>query len=178
MGYAGGTTSNPTYDLIGDHTESFQIKFDSDLVTFTEILQFFWESYNPGQPPRSTQYKSIIFYQNDSQLLEIEDFLQRKSDLKQALLLPEVKNLTHFYSAEGYHQKYFIRQNPLLMTVMNEIFSDDKEFYSSTLAARINGFLGGNSTISELETEIIECGISKSEVLQIIDLMSTATVSY
>ena len=67
VGYAGGTTVNPTYRNIGDHAETIQIDFDPTVMTYEELLATFWASHNPIRLKLRRQYMSAIFYHDASQ---------------------------------------------------------------------------------------------------------------
>ncbi len=80
-GYAGGTTVNPTSEQVYSgntgHAEVVQLTFDTTLISLTDILDIFWTLHDPTSLNRQgidigTQYRSIIFYQDDTQKMEIE----------------------------------------------------------------------------------------------------------
>ena len=75
-GYAGGQVENPTYKQIctgrTGHAEVAQINFDSEIITYTQILNVFWQAHDPTTLNRQgndvgTQYRSVIFYHNSEQ---------------------------------------------------------------------------------------------------------------
>lgn len=119
-GYAGGETSNPSYEEVssGDtgHAEVVKIDFDSDKISLEKILEIFFTAHNPTTLNRQgndvgTQYRSMILFTEDEQEKIIKDFitnLQKDYDEK---IVTEVKNIDKFYEAEEYHQNYF-RKNP------------------------------------------------------------------
>ena len=76
VGYMGGKTLNPTYHDIcrGDtnHAEVLQIAFSPEIISYSDLLKIFWKNHNPTTlnqqgPDMGTQYRSVIFYQNDKQ---------------------------------------------------------------------------------------------------------------
>ena len=82
VGYIGGTTSNPSYEDVcrGDtnHAEAVRVFFDSEIIMYQELLDVFFKIHNPTTLNRQgydfgTQYRSAIFYQNDSQKKISED---------------------------------------------------------------------------------------------------------
>ena len=84
-GYAGGQTKNPTYQEVTSgktgHAEVCKIIFDSSVVTFDEILDIFWQAHDPTTLNRQgadigTQYRSAIYYTNDSQKKSTEEALE------------------------------------------------------------------------------------------------------
>lgn len=110
-GYCNGTTINPSYESIctgqTGHAEVLRVDFDEDEVTFEALLEVFIETHDPRSlnrqgADRGTQYRSAVFYTNDSQK-EIATSVIGK--IKGAVT--EVTELDVFYPAEGYHQNYF-----------------------------------------------------------------------
>ena len=119
-GYAGGQTKNPTYQEVTSgktgHAEVCKIIFDSKVVTFDEILDIFWQAHDPTTLNRQgadigTQYRSAIYYTNDSQKKSTEKALEKASKIFDKPITTEVKELDNFYLAEGYHQDYY-ENNP------------------------------------------------------------------
>jgi len=123
-GYAGGITCNPTYEEVCSgntgHTEVVQVVFDPGKVSYTDLLQVFWESHDPTQGMRQgndigTQYRSAIFTTNDAQQAEARRSMATyQNELHKAgldTITTEVMPLDAFYYAEDYHQQY-LAKNP------------------------------------------------------------------
>jgi len=66
----------------------------------------------------------------------------------------DIVPISEFYTAEGYHQKYLLRQQPALMKEFNAIYPATEDFVNSTAAARINGYLGSYGTLTALEAAL------------------------
>ncbi len=119
-GYAGGTTENPTYEQVctgqTGHAEVAKVTFDPEKVSYAKILKLFFEAHDPTQLNRQgndvgTQYRSVIFYENDEQKKIAE---QAKAEAQKELSKPivtEIVPLKKFYAAENYHQDY-LKNNP------------------------------------------------------------------
>lgn len=119
-GYAGGTAPNPTYELVNTettgHAESVLVYYDPKLISYSELLKVFFTSQDPTTPDRQgpdrgNSYRSIIFYKTSEEKSLAE---QAKRDFAPSFKKPivsEIKTLTEFYKAEGYHQNY-IEHNP------------------------------------------------------------------
>ena len=117
VGYAGGYTENPTYkDVCTDqtgHAEVVQVEYDPSKVTYTQLLDVFWKSHDPTQinrqgPDFGTQYRTVIFYEDDEQKAEAEAS-KRKLDASGKLSRPVATQIVPagpFYRAEEYHQRY------------------------------------------------------------------------
>ena len=105
VGYAGGSQENPTYYKLGDHTETVEIDYDPNSISYEELLDIFWGSHNPARPALSVQYKSAIFYHNEDQKrLALESKERLEAELNMAILT-EILPYSRFYLAEDYHQK-------------------------------------------------------------------------
>lgn len=127
-GYAGGFTENPTYAASNTgktgHAETVEIIYDPELVSFSELVDVYFGSQNPTQvngqgPDHGSQYRSIIFYQNEAQKQIIE---QKKASLAKKLDAPiaaEVYPFQKFWLAEDYHQNYerLHPENPYIQKV-------------------------------------------------------------
>ena len=119
-GYAGGHKINPTYKDVTSgrtgHAEVCQIMYNTDKISYDEILDIFWEAHDPTTlnrqgNDRGTQYRSAIYYQGNNQKLVVEKSIKKAEKLFDDPLTTEVKELDKFYVAEGYHQDYF-ENNP------------------------------------------------------------------
>lgn len=117
-GYEGGHVDNPTYRQVceGDtgHAEVTRVAFDPDIVTFDRLLEIFWDAHDPTQLNRQgadvgTQYRSVIFYQNDEQRKKAEAAkaaIDASGRFKNPVVT-EIAPAKTFYPAEGYHQDYY-----------------------------------------------------------------------
>ncbi len=160
MGYSGGTLKDPTYHDLGDHTESIQIDFDPEKISFSELLEVFWSSHDPAQKTSSRQYISILFYHNESQKQKIIESISEEEKKRGIVILTEVIPFREFYLAEEYHQKYRLKRFREFMDDYSKIFLSDRELTDSTAAARLNGYVSGMGDLLQLETEIDLLGLS------------------
>ncbi|HEY1798514.1 MAG TPA: peptide-methionine (S)-S-oxide reductase MsrA [Stellaceae bacterium] len=124
VGYAGGTTSNPTYEEVCSgmtgHTEVVLVVFDPKIISYDGLLKVFWESHDPTQGMRQgndagTQYRSAIYTYSPEQQRAAEASQQRfQEGLGKAGYGPittEIREAPPFYFAEDYHQQY-LAKNP------------------------------------------------------------------
>jgi peptide-methionine (S)-S-oxide reductase len=124
-GYSGGRTDQPTYEEVckGDtgHAEVARITFDEDVLSFEQLLEVFWFVHDPTQLNKQggdigTQYRSVIFYHEESQKQVAEQFKQRLTDenVWENPVVTEISPLTNYFQAEDYHTDYFARnpENP------------------------------------------------------------------
>jgi peptide-methionine (S)-S-oxide reductase len=124
VGYAGGYTSNPTYEEVctgmTGHTEVVRVVFDPKAVSYEELLKVFWESHDPTQGMRQgndvgTQYRSAVYThtpeQEKSALASRDAYQKVLADSGYGTITTEIAPAGPFYFAEDYHQQYLYR-NP------------------------------------------------------------------
>lgn len=158
MGYAGGASPDPTYRRIGDHTETFQVDFDPDIITYNDLLALFWKSHNPTRKVWSRQYRALVLYQNDMQRDAARHSKEALISAGQAVAT-EIAPLNAFYLAETYHQKHFLQSTPL-MEDLKAIYPDEQDWLHSTAAARLNGYLGGYGRAEMFDSDIKQLGLN------------------
>lgn len=171
VGYAGGTTKNPTYYTIGDHSETIRIEFDPKVITYEELLDIFWESHSPAARPYSNQYMSIIFYHGSEQKRLAEQSLRKIQREIGKPVITRVEPAGIFTTAEEYHQKYYLKNDPLLMKDLRRYYPDPNDLTDSTAAARINGYIGRYGTPEEMENEVASLGLSREGVERLVKSM-------
>jgi methionine-S-sulfoxide reductase len=153
VGYAGGTLQDPTYRKLGDHTETLQIDFDPDVITYEELLEIFWDSHDPSIRAYSTQYQSMILTHSEDQYrLAIQSRDQRQAESGRTIRTV-IKPLEQFYVAEDYHQKYYLRGRSDLESLLETVYPEGVNWLNSTAAARLNGIAGNHLSWQELNLE-------------------------
>lgn len=122
-GYAGGHVPSPTYQQVCSgntgHAECLRITYNPEEISYSELLDVFWATHDPTTLNRQgndvgTQYRSVIFYENEHQKQEA---IASKSALEKEgvyddPIVTEIQPLTEFYPAEKEHYDYYNR-NPL-----------------------------------------------------------------
>ncbi|MEW7864058.1 peptide-methionine (S)-S-oxide reductase MsrA [Aeromonas diversa] len=125
VGYQGGMTPHPTYQEVCSgltgHAETVQVVFDPARIRYGDLLRLFWEHHDPAQGMRQggdvgTQYRSVIFYADESQRAEAEASLAAyQAAMVQSgdgrAITTTIESLAPFYYAEEYHQQY-LAKNP------------------------------------------------------------------
>ena len=124
VGYAGGTTPNPTYEEtcsgMTGHNEVVLVVFDPKIISYSQLLKIFWESHNPTQGmaqgnDTGTQYRSGIYATSPQQLAAAKASREvyGKALTARGLgpITTEIIDAPEFYFAEDYHQQY-LAKNP------------------------------------------------------------------
>ncbi len=115
VGYTGGKTKNPTYEQVctdkTGHVEVVQNEFDSKILSYKNLLKFFWKIHDPTTLNRQgldvgTQYRSVILYHNQKQKTEALQSQEESRKKFRNKIVTEIKKASTFYRAEEYHQKY------------------------------------------------------------------------
>lgn len=118
VGYTGGTTENPTYEEVKTgrtgHAESLEIKFDPDRISYEDILDYFFRLHDPTtlnkqQNDVGTQYRSAIFYHDETQREAAQRAIERAQKKWPKPIVTEVVAASRFWPAEDYHQDYLQR---------------------------------------------------------------------
>ena len=118
VGYAGGSTQNPTYEQVctgqTGHAEVVEVDFDAEKVSYDELLDVFWNIHDPTQlnrqgPDVGTQYRTEVFYHDEAQkqAAKVSKEKQEASGRHSDPIVTEVTEATDFWIAEDYHQRYF-----------------------------------------------------------------------
>ena len=124
VGYAGGTTPNPTYEEVCSggtgHAEVVLVVYDPRLVGYDTLLKLFWENHDPTQGMRQgndvgTQYRSAIYWDTEAHRQAAEASRAAYNEQLRAKGYPEITTeiapAGPFYYAEDYHQQY-LHKNP------------------------------------------------------------------
>ena len=124
VGYAGGTTPNPTYHEVCSgrtgHTEAVRVVYDPEKISYEDLLRTFWQNHDPTQGMRQgndigTQYRSAIYYASEEQRRLAERsrdaYQQRLEQAGYGRITTEIAPAPEFFMAEDYHQQYLAR-NP------------------------------------------------------------------
>lgn len=120
-GYMGGHLENPTYQDIctgrTGHAEVVYVEYDTDVLSLKELLKFFFKLHDPTTPNRQgvdigTQYRSVIYCTNETQIKIAKDIIQKINGLKiyNNPVITEVIFGEKFYMAEDYHQEYYLKK--------------------------------------------------------------------
>jgi methionine-S-sulfoxide reductase len=171
VGYAGGKTDHPTYRNLGDHTETVEIDFDPSVISYENLLDVFWESHDPVGWSGRRQYMSIVFYHDDEQKNAAIRSKDRESARRNTGVVTEILPASRFFLAEGYHQKYMLRNRPELMKEYEGMFPSLGDLLASTAVARVNGYVAGHGTCEMLRKEIGGLGLSPAGRKRLADIV-------
>lgn len=117
VGYTGGENEDPTYEHHPGHAEAVEITYDSEQVSYRELLDFFFRVHNPTTLNRQgndigTSYRSAIFFNDEEERKAGEEFIQIVNDSGRFKdpVVTTLEPFRAFYRAEEYHQDYLKKQ--------------------------------------------------------------------
>jgi peptide-methionine (S)-S-oxide reductase len=142
VGYAGGTKTDPSYEVIGDHTEVVQVEYDPNQVSFPALLEIAFDEHNPAHQPEKRQYQHIVFTETPQQRKDLQRYLD--ANVNRERLETRLESLDGFYVAEDYHQKYNLRGKRWITDEFREAGYDDTDIRESPAAAKLNAHVAGH----------------------------------
>lgn len=120
-GYCGGDDQNPTYEEVSQgrtgHAETVKVVYNPNVISFKELLIVFFNAHDPSTrnaqgPDVGTQYRSVVFYINETEKEVINNYINELIFNKQFdQITTEVLEFKKFFKAEEYHQD-FEKKNP------------------------------------------------------------------
>jgi peptide-methionine (S)-S-oxide reductase len=131
-GYSGGDAKTAEYETVSTgrtgHAESVQVVYDPSQVTYGELLRvFFSVAHDPTElnrqgPDEGTQYRSVIFYDDDEQKKIADSYIAQLNAAKvfRHPIVTQVVPLKAFYAAEAYHQNYAANHPTNMYIVVND----------------------------------------------------------
>lgn len=118
-GYTGGHVDHPTYEQVcrtdTGHAEAVEVSFDSEKISYGELVDFFWTMHDPTTmnrqgPDIGSQYRSAVFYATPEQKAAAEASKERAQANLSRPIVTEITEASTFWRAEEYHQQYFAKR--------------------------------------------------------------------
>lgn len=142
---------------MGDHTESLQVDYRPERVSYGELLRVFWERHDPTRQSPSRQYENVVLHHDPDQRRAIDRSLEEFGVPDAGSVATRIDSLDDFHRAEGYHQKYYLRNDSTLSQHV-EGWSD-REVADSPAAALLNARAAGHLEVEELRARSRELGL-------------------
>lgn len=127
VGYMGGHFPNPSYldvlSRITGHAEVVQVEYNSEVISYKDLLNIFWSIHDPTQfnrqgADRGEQYRSVIFYHDQEQEIiarKSKHQLENSGKYEQPIVT-QIKPAGEYYLADESHQKYYQKKNFISQT--------------------------------------------------------------
>ncbi|AEH39088.1 peptide-methionine (S)-S-oxide reductase [Halopiger xanaduensis] len=143
VGYAGGTKPDPSYDVIGDHTEVVQLEYDPDQLSFGNLLEWAFAEHHPYKQPKKRQYQRIVFTETADQRAQLRSYLA-DSEFDRETIETRFEALEDFHVAEEYHQKFQLRGKRWITEAFDSAGYDATAVRESPAAAKLNAHVAGH----------------------------------
>ena len=115
VGYCGGNSAQTNYKEVctgnTNHAEVVKVEFDPEIISYNKIIEYFFEIHDPTTlnlqgPDKGTQYRSEIFYLNETQKKIAEEIINLENKKLSGKVVTKLSMLKNYCPAEEYHQKY------------------------------------------------------------------------
>ena len=115
VGYCGGSSKETSYEEVctgnTNHAEVVKLDFDPKIISYEEILEFFFEIHDPTTlnsqgPDFGTQYRSEIFFINENQRINAEKIKDDINNKLSGKVITNISLVKNYCPAEEYHQRY------------------------------------------------------------------------
>ena len=115
VGYCGGHSAQTNYREVcsgtTNHAEVVKLDFDPKIITFEQILEYFFEFHDPTTlnsqgPDFGTQYRSEIFYLKDEQKNTAKITIDKENERLSGKVVTKISQVKNYCAAEEYHQRY------------------------------------------------------------------------
>ncbi len=159
---------------MGDHTETLEIDFDPNTISYQEILHLFWKNHNSQRDSfyKGRQYISILLYHNEYQQQVAEKVKQEFEQQLHGEIQTEIAPYSTFYLAEDYHQKYYLRRFKKAVVKLSSMYETESNFINSTLVARLNGLTVGYGTMDAIKEEITNTPMDSKNSAELLGLIN------
>jgi len=120
-----------------------RVTYDPEIISYDKLLMTFFQNHDPFHASFSRQYRSAIFYHDEQQRAKALEYIEALEWKTKKKVMVSVEEAGPFFTAEDYHQKYYLQMHKDIMAEFRKIYPDFQDMVNSTAAARVNGYLAG-----------------------------------
>jgi len=165
VGYCGGEHDSPTYSNLHDHSESIQLEFDPDVVSYQELVEVFFDNHMWATNSARRQYRNIAFYHNEEQKVAILDKINQLEASESVPVMTEVKAVAAFYYAEDYHQKWELRKRGDLADLFRGW--NNVDLINSYAATKLNAHVAHSLTAQQVLDEMKDFELTEQQKIDL-----------
>jgi peptide-methionine (S)-S-oxide reductase len=153
VGFAGGTTPDPTHAAIGDHIEAVRVVFDPVQIAYSDLLRAFWTAHDPTETAAKRRYRHALVPQTDRQAEQART--ARTQAAKWLGSGEHVRICEHdaFHVAAPCHQNYKLRTHDRLAAPFRNRCVSDEAFARSPAATLANAYVAGHRPLDRLDED-------------------------
>ncbi len=133
--------------------------FDPARIPYGRLLDEFWSAHDPSAGESCSQYRPILFVQDDEQERLARESRGRVEERLGTAVVTEIRRLDRFWNAEDYHQKHALRGARGVIASLRALYPDEASFRESTAAAKVNAHLAGDLSLEDLRRELAALGL-------------------
>ncbi len=143
MGYTGGTSPNPSYRDLGDHSEALEVAYDPKVISYERLVFEFFQQHTPTEAPWSRQYRSAVFVRTDAERAAAKAAVKAAAFRTHGEIHTAIEPAGPFTPAEDYHQKYELRHLAPVWNEFSAMYPTMEARLRSTAVARANAWAAG-----------------------------------
>ena len=147
--------------MIGSHAEAIQLHFDPTELGYAELLDLFWSRHDPTSSSNS-QYRAQLFCEDTGQETAAQASAARLQEVLGAPIATPITRGQRFYSAEAYHQKWYLRRHPTLLAEVQARYPSEPDLLASTDAAKLNAYVGDPKARDRLKPALAQMDLSQA----------------
>ena len=147
VGFAGGTTPDPTHAAIGDHIEAVRVVFDPTQIAYSDLLRAFWTAHDPTETAAKRRYRHALVPQTDRQTAQATTV---RAQWGERVWLCQNDC---FHLAAPHHQNYKLRQHERLAARFRDRVPTDDAFTRSPAATLANTYVAGHRPLARLDED-------------------------
>ncbi len=172
VGYTGGSLTTPTYESLGNHSEVFEVDYDPDIVSYEDLIHYYFQNFDTRTRPFSLRVNSIIYYRNDSEKMTAQSIKEGYESDYGAGLYAKIDKLDVFYLAEDRHQLSYLKSEISLYNEIRMIYPTSDKQLLSILASKLNGYIAGYGSKENLNQILDQSGLSEPSINRINDIVA------
>lgn len=177
VGFSGGNSPYPTPRNKKDHTETVQLDFNPEVISYHTLLNHFFLNHNPNRKKyRDREYISIILYHSEEQRQIAEKIKKEQESFKKTDIQTEITLFENFTMAENRQQKWHIKRVAKAMEELKKIYQTEEEFIHATLPARLNSHAKGYGNLEETKKEIQTWKIEETKMKSLLTVLDKITI--
>lgn len=164
VGYAGGDSTTPSYDNLGNHVEVFEVDYDPEILSYEDLVTLYFSIYDATARPFSQRVTSVIYYRNTEEQALAEKVKSSVEAQSEKGIFTILRPIDTFYLAEAKHQLSYLKQEVSLYGEVEAMFGDQDRLLLSILASKLNGFIAGYGSTQEIDDVLEQSSLSAASL--------------
>jgi peptide-methionine (S)-S-oxide reductase len=159
VGFAGGSTPDPTYATIGDHAEAVRVEYAPAQLCYAALLDRFWTAFDPTLTPAKRRYQPLLIPQTERQTKQARGSWAEAAGQHEGAERVEIIDDGAFYAAALRHQKHMLRRYDDVAGALRARLRDERALARSPAATLATGYVGGHRDPARLADDQDRLGL-------------------